>query len=770
MKKYLFLISCLALMVSAATAKSFVIKGVFHGDVEGKTVYLLKQGTDKMSRYRPPVIDSTVIQNGKFQFKGKLTEPSKLILKYFPNDNRGEMEPDGRRMAMRPVLPLYIDGGKINVEAYVDSLPLDFDALYYGTCDYKGTKITGSPMNDLYREYILGFTERNDKVSEISMDFSRRYYNSDTRMPMDEIVKALDAQKAAKQAECDFIESFIARNGNNPVGLLALNEQMSRFDKAGIERLLTLITPKMRQTTLGQETLDKANTIKATATGAHFADVTLSDPQDNKHQLSEYLGKGNYTLLEFWASWCGPCRGSIPHLKQLYGLYHPQGFDIVSVSMDDKKENWKKALGEENMKWTQLCCDDGFGKVAETYNFDGIPYCVLIGPNGDIVETNCRDARLDRQLVKHYGNKLESLHIVADIDTQKDTLTLITVPFGSSTMESKKYPVSNGHLDLTLPLESPVQMSIMEPGNYMAGISFPGMPGEEVVVKGSIRDHTISGSNFYTDYAEVQRLLAPYTKQLTEKRIEIEQLWADLGLRDNTVKGKQKVKNQKIYDEAKETYRAEIGKLYNQQTETIIRYIKEHPRQETAITLLSSVPTDSIESLAKGINRIVANGRMKPAIDALKKQAENEQMRKAAKDAIKEGVQAPDFTLDDINGKPLTLSSLRGKWVILDFWGSWCGWCIKGMPAMKEYYKKYSGKFEIIGVDCRDTVEKWKAAVEKHELPWLHVYNKAADGTPEKYGVEGYPTKIIIDPQGNINKIVIGEDESFYQYLDQLFK
>ena len=117
MKKYLFLISCLALMVSAATAKSFVIKGVFHGDVEGKTVYLLKQGTDKMSKYRPPVIDSTVIQNGKFQFKGKLTEPSKLILKYFPNDNRGEMEPDGRRMAMRPVLPLYIDGGKINVEA-----------------------------------------------------------------------------------------------------------------------------------------------------------------------------------------------------------------------------------------------------------------------------------------------------------------------------------------------------------------------------------------------------------------------------------------------------------------------------------------------------------------------------------------------------------------------------------------------------------------------------------------------------------------------------
>ena len=64
-----------------------------------------------------------------------------------------------------------------------------------------------------------------------------------------------------------------------------------------------------------------------------------------------------------------------------------------------------------------------------------------------------------------------------------------------------------------------------------------------------------------------------------------------------------------------------------------------------------------------------------------------------------DGIEAPDFTLNDLNGKPLTLSSLRGKYVILDFWGSWCGWCIKGIPQMKEYYQKYAGKFEILGID-----------------------------------------------------------------------
>ena len=135
-----------------------------------------------------------------------------------------------------------------------------------------------------------------------------------------------------------------------------------------------------------------------------------------------------------------------------------------------------------------------------------------------------------------------------------------------------------------------------------------------------------------------------------------------------------------------------------------------------------------------------------------------------------EEIEAPDFTLDDINGNPLTLSSLRGKYVILDFWGSWCGWCIKGFPQMKEYYQKYSGKFEILGIDCNDTKARWKAAVEYYELPWLHVYCPRRSQIFTDYAIEGFPTKVIIDPKGNIVDIIIGEDPAFYTLLDQLFK
>ena len=143
----------------------------------------------------------------------------------------------------------------------------------------------------------------------------------------------------------------------------------------------------------------------------------------------------------------------------------------------------------------------------------------------------------------------------------------------------------------------------------------------------------------------------------------------------------------------------------------------------------------------------------------------NEARKSAADDQM-----APDFTLNDINGKPLALSSLRGKYVIIDFWGTWCIWCVRGMPKMKEYYKKYSDKMEILGVDCNDPEKKWKAAVKELDLPWKHVYNpKDATEVLEKYEVQGFPTKVLVDPEGKLVKIVVGEDPNFYKYLDELF-
>lgn len=138
--------------------------------------------------------------------------------------------------------------------------------------------------------------------------------------------------------------------------------------------------------------------------------------------------------------------------------------------------------------------------------------------------------------------------------------------------------------------------------------------------------------------------------------------------------------------------------------------------------------------------------------------------------SVNEKIPAPDFTLEDINGNPLSLSDLKGKWVVLDFWGSWCPWCIKGFPALKEAYAQYAGKIEVLGIDCRDTKEVWKEAVKKYELPWLQVYNPGDNGLLEKYQIQGFPTKFIIDPEGNIANVTIGEDPEFFVVLKSLVK
>ncbi len=133
---------------------------------------------------------------------------------------------------------------------------------------------------------------------------------------------------------------------------------------------------------------------------------------------------------------------------------------------------------------------------------------------------------------------------------------------------------------------------------------------------------------------------------------------------------------------------------------------------------------------------------------------------------------APDFELPNLQGSTTALSALRGKYVVLDFWGSWCVWCIKGFPNMKTYYAKYKDQMEILGVDCRDTEEDWKAAVEKYQLPWMQVRcpDEQLQAIAAKYGIEGFPTKVVIDPQGKLLKTVVGEDPAFYTYLDTLFK
>ena len=280
------------------------------------------------------------------------------------------------------------------------------------------------------------------------------------------------------------------------------------------------------------------------------------------------------------------------------------------------------------------------------------------------------------------------------------------------------------------------------------------IPGEHLNVEGKLEDFTFGGSKIYQDYNEVNRIFTAANK----RNMKFYEAYVAAIKADSTKK-----------DEAMETMNKAYEASEAQTAAELMQFVRANGNNEVVALALNSLNVDSIPAALKLISADVKNGRMGVFIENAEQRYKTKVMKDEAKKKVAAGKEAPDFTLNDINGKPFSLSSLRGKYVVLDFWGSWCGWCIKGMPEMKKYYEKYSGKFEIVGIDCNDTEAKWKDAVKKHELPWIHVKSEKADATPQKYAVEGYPTKVILNPDGTIYKVIVGEDPQFYKELDSLF-
>lgn len=135
--------------------------------------------------------------------------------------------------------------------------------------------------------------------------------------------------------------------------------------------------------------------------------------------------------------------------------------------------------------------------------------------------------------------------------------------------------------------------------------------------------------------------------------------------------------------------------------------------------------------------------------------------------------EAPDFRIVTLAGEATTLSALRGRYVVLDFWGTWCPWCVKGMPRMAQVYAKYSDQMEIIGIACQDNEMDVRDFVRERDITWTQMINDDDDPdlSPRAlYRVESFPTKIIIDPDGLVLATYQGESPEFYNRVEQLMK
>lgn len=274
------------------------------------------------------------------------------------------------------------------------------------------------------------------------------------------------------------------------------------------------------------------------------------------------------------------------------------------------------------------------------------------------------------------------------------------------------------------------------------------VPGEQMALNGTFEDYKVDGTAFYKEY---------YAACMPLDSID-------------ALRNALSVKYSKMGDDeaTRNAYLAEYRPLMDASKAYILNYIKAHPDSDVSTALIINLGMRNYDQGLALLTPRAKEGKLsslyKSGLRTIEKQKEKERRINEM-----EGKPAPTFTLPGLDGNLISLESLRGKYVVLDFWGSWCGWCIKGIPDMKKSYEKHKGKVEFVSVDCRDTEAKWKKAVADNAMPWVHVRCANGCDLPDQYNVLGYPTKVVIDPQGNVVKTVIGESQEFYELLDKLF-
>ncbi len=384
-----------SMLLFSCTPKGYIIKGDLSGQgCEGKTVFLYK-GAEEL-------IDSTTIHNGKFRFSGNLETPTLYTLKFFPDNSRARFI--NNSYAFRPVIPIFLENGTTTIQAKWEEIPLEnFDQGY----DYSSMKIKSTKLMDIYMKYAVNIKKYSDLKGNANKAY-QLYLNSPEEKKVSIGIQAVNEIDKWTTQIRTFVKNFIKENCDNFVGLFALHNNIYSFTAQEIEEICAAFSPEMLASKYGQEVISLAEKVKQSAVGAKFIDHEFQTPQGEIVKFSDLLGKGKYTILEFWGAKCGPCRTDIPKLKEIYKLYQSDNLEIIGICTEQNKNMWTNAIKDWEIPWMQISDLQGHkSSLYEKYNFRSVPLCILISPDGTILNRTMRDARLNRQIIELFGNKFE---------------------------------------------------------------------------------------------------------------------------------------------------------------------------------------------------------------------------------------------------------------------------------------------------------------------------------------------------------------------------
>ena len=356
MRKLLLSIVAASMTLAACNAQSgYKVTGTVEGMPDGKAIIATVNGSTL------DTLAKADVKNGSFEFTGNVSEPTGAYIMV---------------IGQRGAIPFMLENANITVNA-----------------GQAGLTVTGSEGQKIYDQFMAINATAQQEAMKLQQEYQAANGDQAKIQAIQEAYAKLMTDVQAKETE------LIKANPDSYVSAFVIASGMGQMEYEQLKERYNLLGEKAKAGAQGKAIAAQIAKLESTAIGQIAPNFTITTPEGES--ISLYDIKGKVKLIDFWASWCGPCRGENPHVVEIYKEYHPKGLEIFGVSLDNNKEAWVKASADDGLVWKHGSDLKGWQSApAQLYSVTGIPHTVLLDENNKIIAKNLRGDELKQKIAE----------------------------------------------------------------------------------------------------------------------------------------------------------------------------------------------------------------------------------------------------------------------------------------------------------------------------------------------------------------------------------